>query len=375
MNILVIAADIGITAQGIVYETLIRELSKSANITLITGSIRKGLDLKLPICVIPSMHESNYRIENLLFSVFKRNFLDDLWLWKNTNKISKELVQKHHIILSFISNHHYRAMLLADYLSQRDSIKWSLYSVDAIPAPIGWSKKSRFVHNTKSFIGSYIKKSPSFFSSNYQMLAYQLFGLDYDGKTGVIYTPVRDVIRVDECKTEKSPIFLYTGGIYGPRRPEALFEGFRLFLKKYPEAKLMFVGTSEYVLSKCEDLVELKKVELYKHTHDLAPYYKKSTALLDINAYFENDVFLSSKVVNYLGVRRPIISITGLNSPSRNIFTNDPTIIHCKHDANEICDALCFTYEKQHWDWKERENYISLFSPENVIKEMLEVIK
>lgn len=375
MKILIIASEVGKTAQGIVYETLIKELANHTEITLIVGSLRKGLVLNVPVIYIPSLEHSNIRIQKAFFSLIGRNILNDIWLWGERNAISSSFVLNYDVVLSFTSNHNYKSMLLSHYLSNVGKKPWMLYSVDAIPAPIGWNKDTSFFRNTRKFINKYIKQCDVFFSSNQQMLDYQLSSIDFKGRSAVLFTPIRDIEIIEDFVKLESPTFLYAGGIYGPRKVDALLEGFRLFLQNYPTARLVFVGTETTSFVRFQDLISSGNIIINEYNPDLTHYYNSSTALIDINACFDNDVFLSSKIVNYLRIRRPIISITGLNSPSRNIFSCDPSVIHCRHDAIEICNALHKSYECADWDWSKREIYISQFDVKNVVRTLLRVIR
>ncbi len=375
MKLLIIANDIGHSAPGIVYQTIIGELIKTNDIDIILVEHNDCIDSS--INVLPSVNRffEHPRLSNLSMSLLGRIITDDLWVFRQKKKINKRRIKDYDAIISFVSNFNYKGILLGNYLSRKNRIKWVIYSVDAIPAPIGWAKDNLLHRNTEKFINKYIYRCDAFFSANEQMLKYQLNNLSSFNKfTGIMYTPYRN----NSIPAPKSDdvTFLYTGSLYGPRKKEALLDGFRLFLKYKPLSKLIFVGNfSMQGFEKYKDLLDDKKLLLYSHTSNLFDFYKSSTVLIDINAYFDNDVFLSSKIVNYLPMNRPIISITGLNSPSRNIFTEDPTIIHCKHEPTEICNAMIQTTELKDFDSCWRKKYIEMFSVNNVIRIFDETIK
>lgn len=379
MNVLVIASDLGYTAPGIVYETILKELSKAFNLSVI--SIKTRNQKYIPAKYLPTagLKYEHYRVSDASMSFFGRNLYDYYWLLKQRRLIKKEIVSDHDVIITLMSNHNYKSLILGCYLSYKYKKKWVIYSVDAVPAPLGWSTEGKLFRNTKKFISRYIPKCDAFFSSNKQMLDYQLGFLEKRPYyTGYIYTPIhtRDYtekkIGIERCQLH--PVFLYTGGVYGPRRIENLLEGFRFFLKDYPLAKLVFVGTPKlHQFDSYEDLILSKNIEINGYTQDLAPYYDIATALIDLNAFFDNDIFLSSKIVNYLPLRKPIISITGLNSPSRNIFSADESIIHCIHDSGEIYRGLLNSVI-QTFDYKQRDIYIEKFMPQNAVKPLLQVL-
>lgn len=377
MNCLIIAGDIGVTAAGIVFETIIRELAKDIKVSLIAPEYRKGINL--PVHILPSFpqYHMHYRIERILMTLLGYPFPDACWLVKQKALIKTDIAKQQDIIVSFVSSQNYKGMLLGYYISQKFNKKWVVYFVDAIPAPIGWNKNNRLYKNVRRFVAKYILSCDAFFSANGQMLKYQLDQVpSFKKLSGVMFTPIRDSICISHySNTHTNPVFLYTGGIYGPRRIEALLEGFRLFLKDYPLARLIFVGINRsQVLRKYQDLIDSEKLQVFAYTQDLIVYYEKASVLIDINAYFDNDVFLSSKIVNYLPIQKPIISISGLNSPARNIFTRDPSIIHCRYDVQDIYWAMCKVVKVENWNWSIRKEYIKQFSVENTIAEFKGVI-
>lgn len=370
MKILVIASDIGATAPGIVYETLLSSLVDRYEVYLVSlitpnnveGPIFRNLiQSKRP----PFIH---YGIEKESIKLFGRNILDDIYMCHNLLTTDYSIIKEIDLIVSFASFHHYIPTILGSKLSKKYNKKWLIYSVDAIPAPFGWIDDLKYYKRCSSFIGKYISRADAFLSSNPQMLEYQIGKLIKKPKvTGVLYTPIRRIISVEKRNTDHVNL-LYTGGIYGPRKKESVLDGFRLFLKKQPDATFTFVGAfSPENFRGYEDLLESGNIILAGYTTNLQPYYENATILIDINAYFENDVFLSSKIVNYLPIERPIISVTGANSPSRNLFTDDPTIVHCSHNAQEIYEAI-ITALTLDIDYSKREMYVEMLSIDTQIK-------
>lgn len=208
------------------------------------------------------------------------------------------------------------------------------------------------------------------------MLDYEVSYMpNYTGVKDYLYTPIRNEAII-KSKPKGNIIFLYTGGLYGPRKKEALIDGFRLFIKEYPQAKLIFVGNNSKRDFQCaEDLILSNNVEIKGFTPNLQSLYNEATALIDINAYFDNDVFLSSKIINYLPIMKPIISITGNNSPSRNIFTEDSSIIHCSHNAEDINWALNRTINMPEQNIEQRKIYLDIFSVSTIAQKMRLIIK
>ena len=375
MKILVIAGNIGDTAPGIVYETLLQSLKLIYNVSLISPKIKtvpKGIR-----CLYTYFYENKWpRLEKLIFILTGHMVFQELWSIQQERLIVEDDLKDIDVIVSFASFQSYLGVLLGESLSKKYNKKWIIYSVDAIPAPLGWSENDRHYRNTRKLISKYISKCDAFFSSNFQMLEYQLSAIrSFKKPNGVVYTPIRSDINYNIQKScTKKLVFLYTGGLYGPRKKDAVLSGFREFLKKYPDAKFVFVGVGKYErFVGFEDLILSGNIEVHGYTSNLDEFYQNATVLLDINAFFDNDVFLSSKIINYLPLNKPIISVTGYNSPSRNIFTDDPSILHCNHDK----DSLSTCFEKAitiQVDPVVRNKYISMFKSDEVVKPLIAVI-
>lgn len=368
MNILILAGDVGFTAPGIVYETLINEISKHCRVTVLSpkicdytiGENVEWLNVEERIC--------NKRLEKLLFILFGKYFSLERWVFGTLHKLNIDIISKYDVILSCVSFRHYFPLLLGHGIAKNFNKKWVIYCVDAIPAPIGWYPNDLFRKRLTKFFFKYVKQADVFLSSNKQMLDYEMTYIpDYTGIKDFLFTPIRKDVII-ESQSKANITFLYTGGLYGPRKKEALIDGFRLFLKKYPQAKLKFVGNNlKHDFHCADDLILSGNVELLEFTSDLQSLYDEATALIDINAYFDNDVFLSSKIINYLPIMKPIISITGNNSPSRNIFTEDPSIIHCLHNADEIKKAMMNTLNITEINIERRKKYLNVFSVNTII--------
>ena len=225
-------------------------------------------------------------------------------------------------------------------------------------------------------MNKYLKCADVFFLSTKQMAEFAIKTLSIK-KTIVDYlhTPAVEP-RFFPHVSHKTFNFVYTGSIYLARKADYLLKGFEKLLESYPNSKLQFVGAYIHgqTLNQCDAQV-LSKIEMLPHTDNLDPYYENATALIDIDADFENDVYLSSKITNYLMVNRPIISETGKNSPSRNLFKGINSIIQCDHNPQQLCDAMKKTIEMARTiQYDDRSEVIKLFDVKNVVDKLMNVI-
>jgi glycosyltransferase involved in cell wall biosynthesis len=136
--------------------------------------------------------------------------------------------------------------------------------------------------------------------------------------------------------------FVHTGSVYGLRTPAPLFQGIREFIKENPRARslleFLFVGkfdrkfrplVEEFGLN---DVVKIEKGVSYLESLYLL---KKANVLLLLEAPDEvASVFLPSKLVDYIGVGKPILAITPGQGPTARIirkagfFSADPLRPH-----------------------------------------------
>lgn len=377
MKILIITDNVGKTAPGIVFERLIQGLSSSHEIDVLTSNYDPSLDLsKVSTVTLFKKASVHPRISKFLITWFGVDFFDVFWAFNTRLKMKSKRVSQYDLVFSFVSFNHYIALIAGIKICKIYNKKLAVYTVDALPAPLGWLDYDSYYKGLQKMVYDNFSKADAFFSSNTQMLEYQLKTFLPKKKllTGVIYNPsFGEFIHLPRIN-ENVNIFVYTGGIYGLRKPEYLLKGFEKLLNEFPESKLVFVGTQKASLLLNELLPEtLSKIEIIPFQKDLSYYYNVATALIDLDADIEDDVFLSSKITNYLMMNRIIISETGSNSPSRNLFKDIESIIQCDHDSEQVCEAMKKSILiKDIVNYKDRDVVVQMFSLGNVINKLNE---
>ena len=377
MNILCVANEFGESAAGIVYETIVKELAVDNSVYILYPNCSRCIKYN---CVdsnslrnIP--YNINWRLSNLSATILGCNIVDVLKSKKLTRTIDLTNIPKIDFILSFVSQQKYFGLMVGRSLSKRLRTKWAVYSVDAIPAPFTWDKNYIRRRNVSFVFRKLTRKCDLFMSANPQMLQYQLEVLrDFQGRAMVLYTPTSRIEMSDEDNINESPVFLFAGNVYGRRRIDVLLKAFRLLVSDIPEAKLIFVGQvpTDY-FTDYNDLIQNKNIEIHAYTKSIEKFYKIATVLLDINADTPNDVFLSSKIINYLSIHKPIVCISGENSPAQNLFTLDDTIFHCLHNVESILSAMKKAIECQGIS-EMRNYYKEKFSAQQICKILIEEI-
>ena len=375
MKILIISKNIGRTAPGIVIEKLVNGLSKFHNIDLLTSDY----DPSFTLSTIKNVYEIKEkpihpRIFKFIVSLFGFYPFDWWWARKGLELVQTKESGKYDLIFSILSLHHYTPLIAGVYIKKKLSAKFAVHTLDAIPAPIAWPENKFYFQRVKNMMWKYLPECDLISSTNEEMLKYQLSTfLPKKGLlTEIIYNPTHgEMESYPYCPTNKN-VFIFTGGLYGLRKSKYILPAFKEVLLKYPNSTLEFFGS--YISKKDLDVFtfeEQKKVIIHPFTRDLNEYYKQSIALIDIDADLPNDVFISSKIVNYLTINRIIISETSVNSPSRRIFKGIPSIFQCNHDINELATAMKKAIElKNNIDFRDREKTLLLFSINSAVEKL-----
>lgn len=367
-KIIFISNEIGIEAPGIVYAKLLSNLANTCDISIFSTKINTSIleKFKSHFTLLPSITKLPYYIDKILFSICGEDYLGKHWATKSLDVVL-EHVQDADIVVSAISSFNCEPLFLGRKVANKLHAKWVVYSVDAIPAPLGWSRDDMYYRNLKRFIGRNTLHADAFFSSNPVMLDYEKTCLDkeFNGYTGVVYTPF-STIDVPAPDITKAPVFLYTGSLYGLRHVDTLMEAFSKFIKINKDAKIIFVGNiDKNMFSDYLYLEEQGNLQLVGYTDKLDQYYAESTVLVDLAADIPNDVFLSSKIINYLPLQRPIIAIGGEKSSASVIFS-DPSVIISSYDSNDIYDSFIKSLQKGSLPSYDRKRYLDEMSDKTV---------
>lgn len=376
-RLLIIAMDVNQTAPGVVYGKLLKRLAESFEITLICPDAKRCLDSKINKVEIPPYKRVRHRLEVLFYRYFGCNLSDPIWSRKVQRLESVSNLSNFDAVVSFVSQGQFAPLYLGNVLSKRLETKWLVYSVDAIPTPLDWNPDKKSHRNVSSVLDKLVSNADAFFSANPIMLQYELKTLkSFRGFSSVVLTPFDGQSVLNENTAHDGCTFLYTGNVYGARRITSLLAAFNQFHEQYNNSKLLFIGHGfEEARRDYADLVNSGSIEIHGFTDDLSPYFSKSDVLIDIAADVTNDVFLSSKIANYLPYNKPIIAISGDNSPVRHLMGACNSVIHCHHNVTEIFDAMQIATNYEGTEINDRASLLEMFSLENVSAKFIKEIK
>ena len=372
MKILIICKDTTTTAPGIVYKKIIKALSEYANCDVVCPSFNKQLDNRVSHLPTYPYPQIRYGLEQILYNLFGTNMMDYIWSFFELIRLYRLISNRdYNFVLSFVSTNNYAPLILGKAISSKMKITWGVYAVDAIPSPPAWTTNPKQRKKVYSFLNKYIPKAGLLFSANPSMLKYELESFpNFQGVSTVVLTPCEESLDTMVNTTHDDIItFLYTGNIYGARKVDSLLAGFKQYNQNNPKSRLIFVGNiPSTCLSGYEDLVEKETIQTHSYTTDLTMYYSNADVLVDIGSVFSNDVFLSSKISNYLQYGKIIIAITEEGSPAREMMSGVESIIHCHHNEEEVYNAMKKAAGIIEYPIEDRKDLINKFRPETVAK-------
>jgi hypothetical protein len=146
------------------------------------------------------------------------------------------------------------------------------------------------------------------------------------------------------CKVQ----FVHTGNIYGIRTPVPLFQGLKYFIERHTEARnfveFLFFGRFDPRFKPfieqfgLNDVIKIKESVPYLESLRIL---KKATVLLLIEAPDElQSIFLPSKLVDYIGLGKPIFAITPNKGPTARVIQKAGFFLADPRYPQEIGNAL-----------------------------------
>jgi hypothetical protein len=113
---------------------------------------------------------------------------------------------------------------------------------------------------------------------------------------------------------------------------------------KDKKVELWFLGNNQKLnLDKYNYNKEsLSKIRLLDFQKDPSRIIEQAHVLIDFDANFKNDVFISSKLITYLNTNIPILSLTPRNSPSDNLLNDniDLGVVKMYYDEENMPESL-----------------------------------
>jgi len=169
----------------------------------------------------------------------------------------------------------------------------------------------------------------------------------YSGKTIVIPHAFDETLYGTNNETNKILTIRHMGDFYGERTPEPLLKALSLMRKEDPEnlnrITIEFYGNYNKAVREMiikygmQDLVFYRGQVNYFHSLRLMA---TSDVLLVIDSPSEENLFLTSKVIDYLGANVPILAITPAKGPTADLMRSIGYASYAAYDTASIARQI-----------------------------------
>ena len=297
------------------------------------------------------------------------------------SRVAAEVVaEDYDVVVAICAGTQLTPVVCGRHLAQKLGCKFAIYAVDAIPAPGGWVRKRNEYWGKMRIVRRNWSAADYVAAANRYMLEFQLSTFRHKAglQTSVLYTSSPEEWHNNPVSNRT--LFLYTGSLYGLRNPDYLLRAFGRLLSERPDAEFMLVGMG-FKLRNINSILtpaERSHITIAPHTNNLAPLFADAKVLLDIDADRKKDPFLSSKIASYLRVNRVVVSETGEDTPSRELFAGYRTIVQCDHSAESVYEGRKHALElaeSDDLDFSERKPLVEMFSAENIVPIFLDDLR
>lgn len=171
-----------------------------------------------------------------------------------------------------------------------------------------------------------------------------------------------------------SPI-VYVGSFYGSRSPQSLIEGHRMYIREGGRRRLEFVGTAPNSIRSWLQPSDAGMIEVRPFQSDVRSVYAGAGVLVSVDSMLAPPVYLSTKVIEYLDMPRPILAITPPGSPTAELLKDVGGAFVVGDSAEHVRDALLALDNDLIVDCEERQRRLIPFRGSTVIGEALAMLE
>jgi len=378
MRILIVSFSIGGSPVGKVNENLINGLAKAGHQLLVVCAYNLGIiNGNVSLYKLKPQFRVSNKLVKLTTIFFHKGIEYAYWAYKIHEKLKSKI---HDFQPEIVFTLGYRggdsSINLGMKWAKMQKIPYAIHLVDPIPPPKGWETYEVYRKSVVKPIKDALQFAHLLSMNNPEMLSFQQSNLNFNilNKSFILPDPIVNTKNVLGPPGNKK-IISFLGSFYSARKPESLIKGFAKYCEKGNNAELHIIGKNNIDLEIFGVSKEIQnKIILMNWTNDIDKVCKESTILVDVDADLPNDVFISSKLKEYLALDRVILSITRENSPARNFLKNiKDSIVFSDHNYLNVAEAIekAFdtTYDFQ--IFKERKEVIDVLDINNIVDNVI----
>lgn len=230
------------------------------------------------------------------------------------------------------------SLVAAEMLSRRLARPLLLHLSDPFPQPPDTRVDPDFMAGMQKLID----RSHAITFTNHETIEYQRRFLDFSSERALVLNHVAPSAAVLGPPNE-SLVFCHIGTLRADRPAEPLLDGFAVFLRRQPQARLVFVGNVEdYLRPLIAERGLAHAVSVFPFTNDVKKVMSMAGVLVTVDAMVANPVFTPTKVVEYLQCDRTIMALTPSGSPVAKLLEGftDSAIVVDDYSAEAVADGF-----------------------------------
>ena len=291
-----------------------------------------------------------YRGARKMLPVLAR--LPDFFIWdrRRALALAEQILRQSSIRLLYSLVKPYSCSLVGLALKQRTHLPWVVwFSATWVDNPHEAYKSIVRRVNTR-FERSVIEHADAVIltSNETRDLMMEKYPPEWMRKVHVIQSSFRqDLYPALSDRSDSTLIFRYIGAIYPPRTPAPLLQAISLLRSRMPDlirtCRFECVGTLRVPVDRLKKKYGIDDEIVFKapvNYLDSLKLMKTADVLMVIDAPEEINVFLPTKLIDYVGAERPILGITPLKGTSARLIRDLGGTVVSPEDPEAIAGAI-----------------------------------
>lgn len=354
------------TPGGIINKKVLDSLCTNNDVKIITAFTKNANPHNIELFVCSPVPYRPHRFFEKIGNYLVKNIDDIFWEIRAKIKI-KEIFKEWKPDVIYARGVPLSPLNVGYRISKEFNIPLMIHFSDPIPAPIEWKPDKDYRLKMLNGIRPILYHADKISFVTKEMIDYEEKASDViiKDKSVVLFNPLSKIDNFCAPSTKKF-IFLYIGSFYGNRNPDTLIDGFSEFSANHKNCELHIVGRNNHLVH-----YHGEHIKILPFSTNPFKLMKNANIMVDVDSNSEKEVFMSSKLLDYLSVNRIILSITPTISPARELLSNlKNTVIITSHNKKKIINALekalSVNWSKEIFD--ERKEIQSNLSLSNIVK-------
>lgn len=373
MKILVISYAFGVTSSGKSTKNIVNGLRALGHEVFVLASLYENYRADQYHLKVSDGFSRPARLLSLIGDFIHKDINYFFWQKKAERKLL-HILNDNPVDLIYARGSPAVSFYVGNNVAKKSNIPLALHFADPIPATKDWSPNEQYRKKMLQSIFYAVQNADLLTFVTNEMLHYQqsMMSIDCSKKSIVVPNPIPATRFIEE---EKQSDFVvgYIGQFGKTRDAALLLKSISAVIKAGEKVKLLLVGTRD-VNTATDEFRELRdQVEVIPYTNNLDTMYGKINLFIDIDSNYEKQVFLSNKLMEYLSINRPILSITTTDSPAANLLKPLlETVYTADHKVESIstCIQQAINSRKKMYDYTERDIVITDYSATNIVSSL-----